>query len=61
MNLEFFDCTKVSETALEIFYSDLYDQIVADNYEPGGPGQWLELYKNFYLHLLENYKRILQK
>ena len=38
MNFETFDCSKISETALAIAYTDLYEKAISDGYEPGGPG-----------------------
>ena len=38
MDFETFDCSKISETALAIAYTDLYEKVTSDGYEPGGPG-----------------------
>jgi len=38
MNFETFDCSKISETTLAIAYTDLYEKVISDGYEPGGPG-----------------------
>ena len=43
MNLETFDCSKISETALAIAYTDLYEKVSSDGYEPGGPGIYFVL------------------